>query len=127
MAMEQHRHDISDRAREKIRPYTIGERETRGGNARDTRQFINGVFWIPGTGAPWRDLPEAYGYWKNVHSRFCRWRDKGIWEKSLDALVDDTDFEWLIIDADHVKVHPDAAGAREGGVEIRRWTAQKAA
>ena len=42
---------------------------------------------------------------------FCRWRDKGIWEKILEALMDDTDFEWLMIDASHVKVRPDAAGA----------------
>ena len=111
MAREQHRHDIGDSAWEKIRPYTIGEKGTRGGNARDTRQFINGVFWILRTGAPWRDLPETYGNWKNVHRWFCRWRDKGIWEKILEALVDDTDFEWLMIDASHVKVHPDAAGA----------------
>ena len=46
MAREQHRHDISDRAWEKIKANTIGEKGTRGGNARDTRQFINGVFWI---------------------------------------------------------------------------------
>ena len=70
---------------------------TREGNARDTRQFINGVFWILRTGAPWRDLPETYGNWKKVHRRFCRWRDKGIWEKILEALVDNTDFEWLLL------------------------------
>lgn len=120
MAGEQHRHDISDRAWEKIRPHTIGEKGTRGGNARDTRQFINGVFWILRTGAPWRDLPEAYGNWENVHRRFCRWRDKGIWERILEALVEDTDFEWLMIDASHVKVHPDAAGARGGNQSMGR-------
>ncbi|WP_370687952.1 IS5 family transposase [uncultured Oscillibacter sp.] len=103
-----------------MRPYTIGEKGTRGGNTRDTRQFINGVFWILRMGAPWRDLPEAYGNWKNVHRRFCRWRDKGIWEKILEALVDDTDFEWLMIDASHVKVHPDAAGARGGNQAMGR-------
>lgn len=91
MAREQHRHDISDKAWEKIRPYTIGEKGTRGGNARDTRQFINGVFWILRTGAPWRDLPETFGNWKNVHRRFCRWRDKGIWEKILEPCVDNRD------------------------------------
>ncbi len=45
---------------------------------------------------------------------FCRWRDKGIWEKILGALVEDADSEGLMIDASHVKVHPDAAGARCG-------------
>ena len=33
MALEPHRHDISDRAWEKIRPYTIGEKGKGGGNA----------------------------------------------------------------------------------------------
>ncbi len=70
---DQHRHDINDKAWEKISPHTIGENGTRGGNARDTRQFINGVFWILRAGAPWRDLPKTYGNWKNVHRRFCRW------------------------------------------------------
>lgn len=49
------RHDMNSRTWEKIKPYVIGERGTRGGNAKDTRQFINGVFWILRTGAPWRD------------------------------------------------------------------------
>ena len=76
MAGEQHRHDMSDRAWEKIRPHTIGEKGTRGGNARNTRQFINGVFWILRTGAPWRNLPPDYGKWGSVHQRFIRWRRK---------------------------------------------------
>ncbi len=50
MASEQQGHDIGDRAWEKIKPYTIGEKRTRGGNAQDARQFINGVFWILCTG-----------------------------------------------------------------------------
>ena len=120
MNKELHRHDISDSAWEKIKPHTIGERGTRGGNAKNTRQFINGVFWILRTGAPWRDLPAEYGQWKNVHRRFCRWRDKEIWENILTALVDDAAFEWLMIDASHVKVHPDAAGAKGGNQEMGR-------
>ena len=47
-----------------------------GGVARDNRLFINAVFWILRTGAPWRDLPPDYGDWKNPHRRFCHWRDK---------------------------------------------------
>ena len=70
------------------------------------------MFWILRTGAPWRDLPPDYGDWKNTHRRFCRWRDKGTWEKLLERLLDEPDYEWLMIDASHIKVHPHAAGAR---------------
>ncbi len=109
-----HRHDISDKVWELIKPYTIGNKGTWGGNARDTRLFINAVFWILRTGAPWRDLPPDYGNWNAVQRRFCRWRDKGIWEKILESLIDEPDYEWLMIDASHIKVHPHAAGAVGG-------------
>ncbi len=83
MEAEQRRHDISDKAWETIRPYTPGEKGTRGGNARDTKQFINGVFRILRSGAPWRDLPETYGNWKNVHvfvDGGTRESGKGFWK-----------------------------------------------
>ena len=85
-----------------------------GRPAFDNRRFINAVFWILRTGAPWRDLPADLGDWKNTQRRFCRWRDKGVWEKLLDLVIDDPDYEWLMIDASHCKVHPHAAGARGG-------------
>jgi transposase len=88
--------------------------------AKDNRLFINTVFRILRTGAPWRDLPPDYGDWKNTHRRFCRWRDKGTWEKVLEALMNEPDFEWLIIDASHVKVHPHAAGAEGGNQDMGR-------
>lgn len=91
-----------------------------GGIAQDNRRFINGVFWILRTGAPWRDLPPFYGKWGTVYQRFRRWRDKGIWEKLLEILVDEPDFEWLMIDASHCKVHPHAAGARGGNQDMSR-------
>jgi transposase len=58
---------------------------------------LNAVFWILRTGALWRDLPLDYGDWKNTHRRFCLWRDRGIWEKLLDQVIHDLDFEWLMI------------------------------
>lgn len=120
MAASYHRHDITDEAWALIEPHTIGNKGTWGGNAKDTRLFINAVFWILRTGAPWRDLPPDYGNWNTVQRRFCRWRDKGIWEKMLDSLVDNPDFEWLMIDASHVKMHPHAAGAKGGNQEMAR-------
>ena len=114
------RHDISDRIWELLEPLLPGRPGSWGGKARDNRLFINAVFWILRTGAPWRDLPPDYGDWKNTHRRFCRWRDKGIWEKLLEQLVVDPDFEWLMIDATHIKVHPHASGARGGNQEMSR-------
>ncbi|WP_423138405.1 transposase, partial [Limosilactobacillus fermentum] len=32
-------------------------------------------------GAPWRDLPERYGSWKTVYSRFRAWVSSGLFEQ----------------------------------------------
>ncbi len=118
MATSYHRHDITDKMWALFEPLTIGNKGTWGGNAKDTRLFIDAVFWILRTGAPWRDLPPDYGNWNTVQRRFCRWRDKGIWERMLEALIDEPDYEWLMIDASHVKVHPHAAGAVGGNQDM---------
>ena len=105
------RHDISDKAWKIIEPHLPGRKGTTGRPARDNRNFINAVFWILRTGAPWRDLPPDYGDWKNTNRRFCRWRDRGVWAKL---------FELLMIDATFVKVHPHAAGAAGGNQAMGR-------
>ena len=43
----------------------------------------------------------------NVYTR------KGYWGKLLEILIDEPDYEWLMIDASHIKVHPREAGARD--------------
>ena len=117
MSNEQQRHDISDKVWKLLKPNLPGQ---RCGIARDNRQFINGVFWSLRTGAPWRDLPPCCGKWGSVYQRFHRWRDKGIREKLLEILVDEPDFEWPMIDANHCKAHPHAAGAKGGNQDMSR-------
>jgi transposase len=114
------RHDISDRIWNTIAMVLPGSEGKVGRRAFDNRLFINAVFWILRTGAPWRDLPPDYGDWKNTHRRFCRWRDKGIWEGLLEMAIIEPDLEWLMIDASHIKVHPHAAGAVGGNQEMSR-------
>ena len=114
------RHDISDHVWGLLAPRLPGRKGSWGGLAKDIRQFINAVFWILRTGAPWRDLPPDYGGWSNTHRRFIRWRNKGIWEALLEKLVVEPDFEWLMIDARHIKVHPHAAGAVGGNQDMGR-------
>ena len=115
-----HRYDMTDVLWAVIEPNVIGQKGTWGGNAKDTRLFINAVFWILRTVAPWRDLPSTYGDWKNNHRRFCRWRDKGIWERIFEAIIAEDECQWLLIDASFVKAHKHAHGAVGGSEDIGR-------
>ncbi len=120
MEADYHRHDISDEIWALLSSHLPGQAGQWGGVAKDNRKFINAVFWILRTGAPWRDLPSDYGKWGTVHQRFRRWRDNGTWEKLLELLIDNEDYVWLMIDASHVKVHPDASGAVGGNQDMER-------
>lgn len=120
MKNPQRRHDIAEKVWNLLSPLLPGQPGQWGGLAKDNRQFINAVFWVLRTGAPWRDLPPEYGKRGTVYQRFRRWRDKGVWEKILEALIDEPDYEWLMIDASHIKVHPHAAGAVGGNQDMAR-------
>lgn len=87
MINAQRKHDISNEVWLLLEPHLPGQSGQWGGVAKNNRLFINGVFWILRTGAPWRDLPPGYGKWGTVNQRFNRWRDKGIWEKVLEILI----------------------------------------
>ena len=113
-----HRHDISDDEWELIKDILPGKIGGKGRPAKDNRTFINAVLWIVRTGAPWRDLPPEYGDWKNTNRRFCRWRDKGVWEKILEIVVQNCGSELIIIDSTYCKCHQHASGARGGSQEI---------
>ena len=114
------RHDITDKVWLKLEQHLRGRKGSWGGIAKDNRTFINAVFWVLRTGFPWRDLPADYVHWSNVHRRFIRWRDKGIWEKLMEILIDSPDYEWLMIDASHCKVHPHGTGAVGGNQDMSR-------
>jgi len=104
---------MDDRTWALLEPGLPGRQGGWGGIARDNRAFIDAVFWILRTGAPWRSLPPDYGDWKNTHRRFCRWRDKGLWEPLLEALVDDPDHAWLMTGVTPAKAPSHGAGARK--------------
>ncbi len=106
------RHDISDKLWASLEPHLPGGAGKVGRPSTDNRLFVNAVLWILRTGAPWRDLPPDLGDWKNTQRRFCRWRDRGVWERLLEQFIDEPDYEWLMIDASHCKVPPPAAGIK---------------
>ena len=60
-----------------------------------------------------RDLPERFGDFRVVHTRFSRWSRSGIWERVFDALAEDADNEYAMIDATIVRAHQHSAGAKD--------------
>jgi transposase len=104
----------------------IGRPDQRGSTGRDNRMFVEGVLWLVRTGSPWRDLPEAFGEWNSVFRRFSRWSEKGVWFRLFEALADDPDFEYLIVDSTIVRAHQHASGAK-GGLKIRPSAARAVA
>lgn len=118
---------LSDSAWGRIAGHIIGDDRSRGTSGRDNRMFVEGVLWIVRTGAPWRDLPEVFGEWNSVFRRFSRWSRKGVWQRIFEAMSDDPDFEYLIVDSTIIRAHQHAAGAQKNcGLKIRRLDAPAA-
>ena len=87
------------------------------GNEQKTRLFVEAVYWVMRTGAPWRDLPLEFGKWNSVFNRYADWADKEIWQNMHAHFSGDPDMEWLLLDSTIVRAHPCAAGApqKNGG------------
>ena len=84
-----------------------------GVTAKDNHNFLNAIFWKFKTGIPWRDLPQGYGDWKNIHRRFIRWAKSGVLDRLLQALTDGASNELLLLDSTVVRAHQHAAGAKQ--------------
>jgi transposase len=114
------RGDLTDEQWERLKPLLPPHKPKTGRPNADHRRIVNGILWIDRTGAPWRDLPERYGPWKTVASRFYRWREAGVWERALGALHRRADeagkLDWgtHFVDSTTVRAHQHAAGAKGG-------------
>jgi len=95
----------------RIEPMLPGKAGDRGRTAKDNRLFVDAVLWIARAGAPWRDLPEAFGPWNSVYKRFSRWSNAGVWHRVFAELAQDADFEEVFLDSTIVRAHQHAAGA----------------
>jgi len=116
----QRRHELTDDQWGRLAPVLPPQRPATGRPARDHRTVLNGILWILRSGAPWRDLPERYGPWKTVYSRFRRWREDGRWDRILLVLQADAAHEGTLdgsltmIDGTSIRAHQQAVGAKKG-------------
>jgi len=49
---------------------------------------LNGILWVLGTGAQWRELPKKYPPYQTCHRRFQRWVREGKLEEILRVLAE---------------------------------------
>jgi len=116
------RHALTDDQWERLRPLLPPPPSGRGRPRSDDRLIVEGILWRLGTGAAWRDLPERFGPWATVYSRFHRWQAAGVWDRVLAALQADGDargeLDWTLhsLDSTTIRAHPSAAGAKKGAV-----------
>ena len=108
------RHEISDSEWERIKDLLPPENTGEGRPSKPNRVMLNGMLWISKTGAPWRDLPERFGPWQTVYSRFRLWSQNDIFKELFERLSGDADMQDLSIDSTSCKAHQHAAGAKKG-------------
>jgi transposase len=125
------RGELNDEQWERLQPLLPAQKPRTGRPNLDHRQVVNGILWILRTGAPWRDLPERYGKWPTVSSRFYRWREAGIWDRVWAQLQSEADeqeqIDWQVhfLDGTVVRAHQHAAGAKKQVPRPKRWAAAK--
>jgi transposase len=109
------RYALRDDQWERIKDFLPGRDGHVGVTAKDNRLFVEAVLYRYRAGIPWRDLPERFGEWKKVHTRFSRWAASGVWQKLFQLLAADADNEYVMLDSTIVRAHQHAAGARKKG------------
>ena len=119
------RYGLRDDQWERIEGLLPGREGAVGVTAKDNRPFVEAVLYRYRAGVPWRDLPECFGRWKAVHTRFSRWSASGVWEGLFKALAADGDNEYAMIDSTIIRAHQHAAGARKKGVRTPKMSANQ--
>ena len=121
------RHALSDRQWEAIKDLLLGKEGDVGVTAKENRLFVDAVLYRSRTGIPWRDLPERFGDFRVVHTRFSRWAKRGVWARIFSVLANDADNEYAMIDSTIVRAHQHSAGAQKKRVTIKPSDGARAA
>ncbi|WP_371628382.1 MULTISPECIES: IS5 family transposase [unclassified Streptomyces] len=121
MSVVVRRHELSD-AEWAVLSRLLPSSGTAGRPRSDDRVVLNGIVWKLRTGSAWRDVPERYGSWQTLYTRFRRWALDGTFSRMLRALQAEKDaagdIDWLVsVDSTIVRAHQHAAGGKRGHTE----------
>jgi transposase len=83
--------------------------------------MLEAMIWLLRTGSPWRDLPDWYGPWQTVYSKFRQWRDAEVLDRVVQKLqvrladAGRVDWDLWCVDATSIRAARCAAGALKEG------------
>jgi len=124
--MTTRRYGLRDDQWERLKDLLPGRAGSVGVTAKNNRLFVEAVLYRYRAGIPWRDLPERFGHFRKVHTRYRRWAKTGVWERVFQTLAQDADNEYAMIDSTIVRAHQHSAGAKGGRPMPKRLVAAKA-
>jgi len=109
------RYELTDKEWKRIEKYFPKKQPgTPGRPPKDSRPIVNGIVWIARSGAPWRDMPERYGPWETIYTRFRELIGNGILVQIFKGLNIDADMQDISLDSTSIRAHQHAAGAKKG-------------
>jgi transposase len=98
----------------RMEPLLPSEQGGIGHPRLENRPIVETILWKHRTGAPWRDLPESFGPWNTVFTRFNRWNRSGVWQRVLETVRGEAGCEWVMVDGTVIRAQQHAAGAKRG-------------
>ena len=130
------RFSLTDAQWAKMERHCLGKPGDRGRTGGDNRLFVEAVLWIARTGShraairpprgagtpkgvpEGRDLPPWFGKWNTAFKRFRDRVRADVFQRLFDAVSDEPDMEYAMVDATIVRVHRHGQGAK-GGLRAR--------
>ena len=116
--------DVTDAEWELAQPFVDVAHRGSGRQRRiDLREVLNAVFYVLGTGCPWRALPKDLPPRSTVHDDFVRWQCDGtlgrlhhaLYEQAREMAGKEASPTTAIVDSQSVK------GAERGAAGLIRW------
>jgi transposase len=114
------RYELTDEEWDKIKDLLPKEVTGKKGRpCKDNRNMLNAMVWLARSGAAWRDLPERYGPWETVYSRFRKWIDDAVIDNIFRALSLEAELDEISMDSTIVRAHQASAGLKKGSKNLK--------
>ena len=102
-----------EKFKELVEPTIIGNLKKMGRPTKISHyQFFCSILYVLRTGISWRDLPEEYGNWHTIYTRYKRWSEKGLFWNMLYKLqsLKQIALDVIFVDGSIIPLHRHGSG-----------------